>query len=92
MWDPCVSEVLGWIMGKVINWILKDNILESAGPLQTATGLKAGAEAAVHSMWLIFKNSSTEAVMLVDSNNAFNSINRKVALYNIYVLCLVRVL
>ena len=37
-------------MGKAINWILKDNILESAGPLQTATGLKAGAEAAVHSM------------------------------------------
>ena len=35
-------------MGKVINWILKDDIQESAGLLQTLTGLKAGAEAAIH--------------------------------------------
>ena len=31
------------------------------------------------------KDSSTEAVILVDANNAFNSINRKVALHNIQV-------
>ena len=43
-----VGEVLRWIMGKAINWILKDNIQESAGPLETATGLKAGAEVAIH--------------------------------------------
>ena len=36
-------------MGKAINWILKDDIQESTGPLQTATVLKAGAEAAIHS-------------------------------------------
>ena len=44
-----VSEVLRGIMGKAINWILKDDIQESTGPLQTATVLKAGAEAAIHS-------------------------------------------
>ena len=82
-----VGEVLRRIMGKAINWILKDNIQESAGHSQTATGLKAGAEAAIHSMRLIFEDSSTEAVILVDANNAFNSINRKVVLHNIQVTC-----
>ena len=33
------------------------------------------------------KDSSTEAVILVDANNAFNSINRKLALHNIQVTC-----
>ena len=82
-----VGEVLRRIMEKAINWILKDDRQESAGPLQTATGLKAGSEAAIHSMRLIFEDSSTEAVILVDANNAFNSINRKLALHNIQVTC-----
>ena len=49
------------------------------------TGLKPGAEAAIHSMRLIFKDSSTETVILVDANTTFNRINRKVALHNIQV-------
>ena len=60
---------------------------EPAGPLQTGTGLKTGAEAAIHSMQLIFEDSSTKAVILVDANNAFNSIDRKVALHNIEATC-----
>ena len=76
-----------WIPGKAINWILKDDIQESAGPLQTVTKFKPGTEAVIHSMRLIFKVSSTEAVILVDVNNAFNSINRKVALPNIQETC-----
>ena len=60
---------------------------EPGGPLETATGLKTGAEAAIHSIRLIFEDSSTEAVILVDANKAFNSINRKVSLHNIKVTC-----
>ena len=70
-------------MGKAINWILKDDIQEPAGPLQIATGLKTEVKAAIRSMQLIFEDSSNEAVILVDANHAFNSINRKVALQNI---------
>ena len=79
------GEVLRRIMEKAINWILKDDIQRSAGLLQTATGLKAEAEAAIYSTRRIFEDSSTEAVILVDVNIAFNSINRKVALHNIQV-------
>ena len=38
-------------------------------------------------MRLIFEDSSTETVILVDANNAFNSMNRKIALHNIQVTC-----
>ena len=40
----------------------------------------------MHAMEKIFKEESTEAVLLVDVENAFNSINRKVFLHNISIL------
>ena len=74
------GEALRGIMGKAMNWILKEDIQESAGSLQT--GWKSGAESAIHSVRLIFEDSSTEAVILVDAHNAFSSITRKGALHN----------
>ena len=74
-------------MGKAINWILREDIQEAAGSLQTATGLKAGAEAAIHAMRTIFEDPATEGVILVDASNAFNSLNRRVALHNIQISC-----
>ena len=50
-------------------------------------GQDAGNEAAVHAMRTIFCDDSTEAVLLVDASNAFNCLNRQVALHNIQTLC-----
>ena len=75
-----IGEVLRRVMGKAINWILREDIQEAAGSLQAATGLKAGAEAAIHAMRTIFEDPATEGVILVDASNAFNSLNRRVAL------------
>ena len=50
-----------------------------------ATGLQGGAEAAIHSVRDIFEETDCEAVILVDANNAFNSLNRSVALYSTFV-------
>ena len=75
------------IIGKAIGWVLKDEIQEVAGPLQVATGLESGAEAAIHAMRNIFENEDCEAVILVDASNAFNSLNRQVALHNIQYIC-----
>ena len=38
--------------------------------------------AAIHPMHEIFDNSKTEAVLLVDAETAFNTIDRKVLLHN----------
>ena len=35
----------------------------------------------------IFNDEQTEAVILVDASNAFNSLNRQVALHNIRIIC-----
>ena len=35
----------------------------------------------------VFEDDDTEAILLVDAENAFNNLNRKVALQNIKQLC-----
>ena len=57
------------------------------GPLQTCSGLKGGIEAAIHAMRKTYEKPATEAVLLVDAENAFNKLNRKAALLNIKQLC-----
>ena len=52
-----------------------------------ATGLQSVAEAAMHSMKEIFDDELTDAVILVDASNTFNSLNRNAALHNIQILC-----
>ena len=43
-----IGQVLRRVIDKIINVVLKEDIKEAIGSLQTATGLKAGAEAAIH--------------------------------------------
>ena len=50
-------------------------------------GQISGIEAAVHAVRTAFDSSDSEAVLLVDATNAFNSLNRQVALQNIRRLC-----
>ena len=81
------GEILRRIISKTIAWTLKYDIQEAAGPLQIATGLKNGAEAAIHLMQEIFATKQTDAVILVYAKNAFNSLNRNVALHSIQIIC-----
>ena len=82
-----VGEVLRRIIGKAIISTIKPQIVQSAGYLQLCAGQQAGCEAAVHAMSEIFDDEGTDALLLVDATNAFNSINRKVMLHNIQYLC-----
>ena len=50
-------------------------------------GQDAGAEAAIHAMHDIYSTEESEAVLLIDAENAFNSINRSVMLNNISIIC-----
>ena len=82
-----VGEVLKRIIGKALISVIKDDIVNAAGPLQTCTGLRAGIEASIHAMRRIFDDDDSEAIILVDAENAFNNLNRKAALHNIRELC-----
>ena len=82
-----VGEVLRRIVGKTIAWALSEDIQEAAGSSQVSTGLKGWSEAAIHAMKDLYEREYTDAVILVDAENAFNKLNRKVALHNIQYLC-----
>ena len=82
-----IGEILRRIVGKVVVGNIRQDIIEAAGPLQTCAGLKSGIEASIHAMRKIFEKDETEALLLVDAENAFNNLNRKAALHNIKELC-----
>ena len=82
-----VGEVLRRIAGKAIMRISKNDVMRSVGPLQLCAGRDADAESAIHAMHDIFKNNESEAVLLIDAENAFNSINRKAMIHNISIIC-----
>ena len=84
-----VGKILRRIIRKVIVSVLKKEAVSSAGSLQVCAGKEAGSEAAIHAIEKISKVESTEADLLVDAENAFNSINRKVFLHNIFILCFI---
>ena len=67
--------------------LFKNDIAHARDALQLSVGQDAGVEADVHAMHEIFFKESTEAVLLMDAENAFTSINRKVMLDNIKFTC-----
>ena len=82
-----VGEVLRRIIGKVIVSVVRNDIISSVGSLQVCAGHEAGCAAEIHAMHTIFEDEKTEAVLLVDAANAFNSVNRQVFLHNISIIC-----
>ena len=82
-----IGEVLRRIIGKSVIGLLKLDIQEAAGPLQTCAGLRSGIEASIHASKRAWQNQSTEALIQVDADNAFNRLNRQVALHNIKQIC-----
>ena len=78
-----VGEVFRRIIAKCVIQITKPNILDATGSLQVSAGRKSGSEAAVHAMNSMFSADETDAVLLIDATNAFNTLNRAAALHNI---------
>ena len=82
-----VGEVVWRIIGKAILSVIGVEIQQSAGSLQLCAGQPSGCEAAIHALRHIFDDVTTEAALLVDASNAFNNLNRQLALANISTLC-----
>ena len=66
---------------------MKEEIKDAAGPLQVCAGHSAGSEAAIHAMSQVFAEEGTDGILLIDASNAFNQMNRSVALHNIQITC-----
>ena len=82
-----IGETLRRIVGKSVMTILKPDIQAAGGCIQTCTGVKSGIEAAIHATNTAWNLPSTECLLQVDADNAFNRLNRKVALHNIREIC-----
>ena len=66
-------------MGKIVVNISKNDGIKSVGSLQVCAERNSGVEPAIHSMHDVYDLEETEAV-LIDAENAFNLITRKVML------------
>ena len=77
-----IGETLRRIVGKSVAKVTGKDVQLAGGLLQTCTGLEAGIEAAIHAMARTWEDEGCEAVLLVDAENAFNSLNRAAALHN----------
>ena len=82
-----ISEAPRRIIGKAVMMVIGDDVRNSVSSLQLSAGHPAGCEAAIHAMKELFCDDESEGVLLVDADNAFNRLNRKVALWNVRVLC-----
>lgn len=65
---------------------MKD-IQQAVGSLQVLPGQDTGEEATIHAMNDLFQQNETKAVLLVDAENVFNSINKKAILHKISITC-----
>jgi hypothetical protein len=82
-----VGEIPRRIIGKAIVKHIKLDIQKATGPLQLCAGQEAGCEASIHAMTKLFAMDDSEAVLLVDADNAFNRLNRSTALWNLQYIC-----
>ena len=82
-----VCEVVRRIVAKAALYVIRDDIQAAAGPHQLCAWQIAGTEAAVYAVRSVFNHNDSDAILLVDATNAFNSLNRAVALHNIQQLC-----
>ena len=82
-----ICETHRRIISKAILAVTRSDLREAAGAEQLCAGQIAGIEAAIHSVRCAFSDDESDAVLLVDATNAFNTSNRQVALINVRHLC-----
>ena len=83
--SPC--KVVKCTVAKAALSVIRTDVQASAGSFQLCAGQVTGAEAAIHSVCTLFAHNDCDAILLVDVSNAFNSLNRIVALHNICQPC-----
>lgn len=80
-----IEEVVQRVVAKVAIAVLKPDILDVTGCKQLCIAQIGGVEAGVHSIRKLHEMS--DATLMVEASNAFNALNRSVALYNVKSIC-----
>ena len=82
-----IGEVERRAIGKAVLHVLSQEVKDAAGVDNMCTGQFAACEAIVHAMKSAFEGEAADGLLLVDADNAFNRLNRKVALLNMRHIC-----
>ena len=82
-----VGEVFRRIVGKILIRCVSYDLIQLGLDKQLCLGQKGGIEYAIHSLRSAYEDKNNEAMLLIDADNAFNSLNRELALKNVEVLC-----
>ena len=82
-----MGEVLRRIIGKTITQCIKSDFKNLGKNFQLCLGQKCGIEYAIHSLRKELEKPETEAILLIDAENSFNSLNRELALKNVEIFC-----
>ena len=57
--------------------VTREDVKESCSEVQMCAEHEAGCEATIHAMKEMYENEESEAILLVDAANAFNSITSR---------------
>ena len=68
--------------------VVGKDVHPAAGGFHLSAGQMSSCEAAVYSVGKLFEDPDTEGVLLFDAKNAFNTVTRQAAMWNVKVLCL----
>ena len=82
-----IGEVFRRVITKAIIFSQRGAVKTAAGAVQLAAGQIGGCEAAIHALRDRFEEEDCEGALLLDASNAFNRLNRGLALHNIGSLC-----
>ena len=81
-----IGEVLRRIIGKTITQCIKSDLETLGKNFQLCLGQKREIEYVIHSLRNEFEKPETDAILLIDAEKAFNSLNRELALKSADIL------
>ena len=82
-----IGDTTWRVIAKATLSVIRVDVQEAAGSMQRCAGHISGTEAAVHAVRALYESDETEAILLIEASNAFNSLNRQTALHNIQRRC-----
>ena len=82
-----VGEVLRRIIGRCIARCVSVDLKHLFSNIQLCLGQKCGIELAIHTLGEEFDADESCSILLIDASNAFNLLNRKLAVEKIEMIC-----